>query len=193
MTIENLHQLLERIGNLIKNEARLGLMEHGLQPIQFDALNYLSVCNRFSDTPKGVTEYLGLTKGTVSQSIKVLESKGYLEKQADPDDKRITHLVISEKGRVLVAELYPSALLEKVVKNSDAVKLGLDLDLDLDLLETQLKTLLMIIQSQNQRKTFGQCATCVHLQTDSAGSHHCGLTQAPLSRNDTQLICIEHA
>jgi DNA-binding MarR family transcriptional regulator len=189
MTIENLHQLLERIGNLIKNEVRLGLIEHGLQPIQFDALYYLSVCNRFSDTPKGVTEYLGLTKGTVSQSIKVLESKGYLEKQADPDDKRITHLVISEKGRALVAELYPSALLEKVVKSSDPEKLGLDLDL----LETQLKTLLMIIQSQNQRKTFGQCATCAHLQTDSAGSHHCGLTQAPLSRNDTQLICIEHA
>jgi DNA-binding MarR family transcriptional regulator len=48
---------------------------HGLQPVQLEVLNYLSSCNRYSDTPMAVTEYLGQTKGTVSQTIKTLEKK----------------------------------------------------------------------------------------------------------------------
>lgn len=193
MTTENLHQLLERIGNLIRNEARLGLMAHGLQPVQFDALYYLSVCNRFSDTPKGVTEYLGLTKGTVSQSIKVLEAKGFVEKRADPGDKRITHLEITHEGRALVAELFPSSVLKQLAHTSELSSDSEKQGLDLELLEGQLTTLLSLIQQQNQRKTFGQCATCAHLRNNTDGSHFCGLTQEPLSHQDTQLICIEHS
>ena len=38
------HQLLDRIGNLVRNETRAGLTEHGLQPVQLDALHYLAIC-----------------------------------------------------------------------------------------------------------------------------------------------------
>ncbi|GLQ29985.1 transcriptional regulator [Litoribrevibacter albus] len=168
-------------------------MEHGLQPVQFDALYYLSVCNRFSDTPKGVTEYLGLTKGTVSQSIKVLEAKGFVEKRADLGDKRITHLVITSKGRAMVADLFPATVLKHLTDDSESYAEFKDAGLDLELLEEQLKTLLSLIQQQNQRKTFGQCATCTHLRHNPDGSHFCGLTQELLSHQDTQLICIEHS
>ena len=68
-------QLLERLAGLLRSESRKLLSEYGLQPVQFEALHYLSNCNRYSDTPMAVTEYLGQTKGSVSQTLKVLEKK----------------------------------------------------------------------------------------------------------------------
>ena len=65
-------QTLERLASLLRSERRNRLLKHGLQPIQFEVLYYLSICNRYSDTPMGVTDYLGQTKGTVSQTLKVL-------------------------------------------------------------------------------------------------------------------------
>ncbi|BDU40805.1 MarR family winged helix-turn-helix transcriptional regulator [Vibrio nigripulchritudo] len=183
-----IHQLLDRIGNLIRNESRAGLAEHGLQPVQLDALYYLSICNRFSDTPKAVTEYLGLTKGTVSQSLKVLENKGYVEKVADPDDKRVTHLVINHQGRKLIEQRYPSRSLLCALEGDKAQSPGLDVDT----LQKQLELLLLNAQKENQYKSFGVCKTCSHNQTLDNGSHFCGLTQVPLSSQDVELVCVEH-
>ncbi len=183
------HQLLDRISNLIRNETRAGLTEHGLQPVQLDALHYLAICNRFSDTPKAVTEYLGLTKGTVSQSLKVLENKGYIEKVSDVDDKRVTHLVVSQEGRDLVDACFPSQTLTRVL----AAEINSSSDLQPDLLEQQLQLLLGSIQKQNNYRTFGVCSSCSYNRPLSDGSHLCGLTQAPLSKTEINLICIEHS
>ncbi len=73
-------QILERLASLLRSESRTMLLEHGLQPVQFEALQYIANCNRYSDTPMAVTEFLGQTKGTVSQTLKVLEKKGLIEK-----------------------------------------------------------------------------------------------------------------
>ena len=94
--------LLERITGLLRNERRQLLASHGLQPVQFEALNYLAHCNRYSDTPMAVTEYLGQTKGTVSQTLKVLENKGLIVKIGDDKDKRVSHLKLTEAGKSLI-------------------------------------------------------------------------------------------
>ncbi|KPA51899.1 MarR family transcriptional regulator [Photobacterium leiognathi subsp. mandapamensis] len=189
MNITVIHQLLERIGNLIRNETRACLVEHGLQPVQLEALYYLSMCNRFSDTPKAVTEYLGLTKGTVSQSLKVLESKGYVSKNLDPSDKRITHIALTAQGKALIAKTQPSKLLKNVWAKATLNQNGLDGDV----LQQQLESLLLTLQQQNQCKSFGVCKTCKHNQTLTDGTHLCGLTQLALSETDIQKICIEHS
>jgi DNA-binding MarR family transcriptional regulator len=49
-----------------------------------------------------LTEYFGLTKGTVSQTLQVLECKGYIEKQLDEEDARVTHLLLSKNGELLL-------------------------------------------------------------------------------------------
>lgn len=68
-----LYDYLERLTSLMRAWSREQPLVAELQPVQLSALHYLARCNRYSDTPLGVTEYLGLTKGTVSQSLKVLE------------------------------------------------------------------------------------------------------------------------
>lgn len=71
-----LYDYLERLTSLMRAWSREQPLVAELQSVQLSALHYLARCNRYSDTPLGVTEYLGLTKGTVSQSLKVLEGRG---------------------------------------------------------------------------------------------------------------------
>ena len=92
--------LIERLGNLLRAGERSS--GQGLLPVHVQMLSYLSVCNRYSDTPAAVTEFVGATKGTTSQSIGVLERKGYLRKRPDDGDGRVIHLSLTAKGKRFV-------------------------------------------------------------------------------------------
>lgn len=184
MTILGIQDKLERTATLFRNEARQALSELGLQPVQFDALHYLARANRYSDTLMAVTEYLGQTKGTVSQSLKVLVREELVHKIVDADDKRVVHLKVSKKGRSLVERLVPSALLQRACKNMSVS--------EREALNHALSDLLRSLQAANEFKTFGQCHSCVHNQQVGAGKYWCGLTQEPLSSAELELICREH-
>ncbi len=54
--------------------------EEGLQLVHVEILQYLSVCNRYSDTTQTISEYLGQTKGSISQSLSNLEENGYIKR-----------------------------------------------------------------------------------------------------------------
>ena len=164
-------------------EVRIFGLKYGLQPVQIEALSYLTRCNRYSDTPQAVTEYLGLTKGTVSQSLKVLEQKGLLRKQQDTEDKRITHLAVTAKGRKLVDQALSAKSLEGAlakIRSSQSNKL-----------EEILRSLLREMQHLHNRKTFAACHTC-RFNEQHGKKYMCGLTQEPLSEQEIQLICREH-
>ena len=45
-----------------------------------------------------MTKYLGNTKGTTSQSINMLEEKGYVLKKKAEGDKRLVDLYLTEKA-----------------------------------------------------------------------------------------------
>jgi DNA-binding MarR family transcriptional regulator len=77
------YDYVERLSELLRIDSRQAGADHGLQPVQLEALHYLSICNRYSDTPAAVTESLGQTKGTVSKTLRVLKRKGLLSKQLD--------------------------------------------------------------------------------------------------------------
>ncbi len=182
MDIVKTQHLLERLSGLLRTETRSLLAEHGLQPVQFEALHYLSICNRYSDTLMGVTEYLGQTKGTVSQTLKVLETKGLIEKIPDKLDKRVTHMSLTTAGRELVKSIPSSALLKSASKLLN----------EKEPLEESLKALLRSMQQENGLKTFGQCSTCRYNIKYSANEIICGLTKEALSSKDVELICREH-
>ena len=184
MDIFTTQKLLDRLSSLLRSESRNLLHEHGLQPVQFEALYYLSICNRYSDTPMGVTEYLKQTKGSVSQTLKVLEKKGLIVKTADTNDKRVAHLSVTPNGRTLIDKILPSPSLQMAndFLNSQ----------EIEKINTTLTTLLSTIQRANNFKSFGQCASCVHNIKSKSNDFFCGLTKEPLSQLETELICREH-
>lgn len=183
-TATQAHTYLERLGNLLRSEARSLGVRYGLQPVQMEALAYLGNCNRYSDTPLGVTDYLGLTKGTVSQTLKVLENKGLLRKQADKKDKRVVHLHLSAAGRNLLNKAVPAPAIRDACETLTATQQSAMLE--------GLSALLGAIQSGNGMKSFGVCKTCRHNEQRPAGEFYCKLTREPLSRGDVELICREH-
>lgn len=184
MDMTKIQQLLERIAGLLRTESRNLLSAHGLQPVQFEALVYLSNCNRYSDTLMGVTEYLGQTKGTVSQTLRVLEKKELIKKVPDQTDKRVTHMSLTVTGRKLVNDIQSSALLKSANEHVDRKGAAS--------LQGSLQALLEGMQQANDFKTFGQCATCKHNTRYSSGETICGLTKETLSNKDVELICREH-
>lgn len=183
MSGEQIHRCIERLANLLRNELRRSGMEYGLQPVQIEALHFLSICNRYSDTPMGVTEYLGQTKGTISQSLNVLERRGLLAKKTDAKDKRVVHLRISRAGKKLLQKAIPAAGLEDACRQLGS---GSQADISAALLE-----LLRAMQQANGMKSFGVCRTCRYHQALDGG-YLCGLTHESLSATDAQLICREH-
>ena len=112
--------LIERIGNLLRSEERVSGAESGLQAVHVQILNYLSQCNRYSNTPIGVAEFIGATKGTTSQSINVLESKGFINKIPDKEDGRVIHLKLTNKGNKFVGDQFPPTEFKSALDGLDS-------------------------------------------------------------------------
>lgn len=178
------YDYLERIGNLVRMGARRVPPINGIQPVQLEALHYLSSCNRYSNTPLAVAEYLGLTKGTVSQTLSVLEANGLIEKIPDAKDRRVVRLVLTPAGEALVAEAIPPRVLALAMDE-------LTDEASQDVVAA-LQRLLQAMQKANELKSFGVCASCRYHRVEADGRRWCGLTLEALQPSDAEKICREH-
>lgn len=174
--------LLERIGRLVQSEEQTG----GLPPVQWDVLRYLSRANRFSRTPAIVAEYLGSTRGTVSQTLMALESKGYVERRPSERDRRSIDLALTEEGR-------------KRLEDDPLLRLASDIAAALGERSAEmahaLENVLAAIIDRNGRKAFAACRTCRYFEEEREAAperrHRCGLIGVPLSDQDASEICAE--
>jgi len=185
MKTEQIYEYLERIANLLRTDTRKLGVGKGLQPVQMEALHYLSCCNRYSNTPVAVSDYLGLTKGTVSQTLGVLENAGFIEKLPDLKDRRIVHLQLTDAGQNLIHESIPPKLLEVAMELTTEAEQVFILD--------ALSRVLQAMQQANKLKSFGVCKTCRHHQLEAENLRRCALTGDILTNNDSDKICREHA
>lgn len=182
MTTTRLPELIERLGNLLRaGQRRSGA---GLQPVHLQVLGYLARCNRFSDTPAALTAFLDATKGTVSQTLAVLERDGLIQRRPDTGDRRIVHFSLTRAGlaELRLMDLPPgweAAIADLPARERDAATQALE-------------HLLRALQHGNQQRTFGACHTCRHLQR-AGRQYRCGLNGEALSADDTRRICHEHA
>ena len=177
-------RVIERLANLMRSEERAVALEQGLQPVQLEILDYLSRCNRYSDTPAAVTEFLALTKGTVSQSILRLEEKGLLEKHADPSDGRVVHLKLGPRGRKLAAARW-DAWMQPITEGAPALAGDVEL-------AGRLEALLRRLQASRGHRSFGACHSCALFERVRTDQFRCGLTGEALTRADSKRICREH-
>lgn len=184
MADKELHLLLERLGTLLGSELRQTAAREDLKEVQLQALHYLASCNRYSNTPAGVTEFLALTKGTVSQTLRALESKGLVEKRADAEDARVVRLRLTRHGKATAKRTFPlpvaRELAEELGKSGTASA------------EAELRGVLTALQRARDHRSFGVCRTCAHFRKDGKDSYRCGLTGETLLIDETSLLCREH-
>jgi MarR family transcriptional regulator, negative regulator of the multidrug operon emrRAB len=171
------HIWLERLSSLRLSLLRQAATKVGLQAIHVEILEYLGKSNKYSNTGLALSEFLGVTKGSVSQSLKLLEEKGLVYRVPCSIDKRYSRLSLSNKG---------IDILTKVQKEiPDLPNMG-------DKVDQSFRAILLSWQTQNKLKTFGLCITCKYNEQLDNGKYLCGLTQEALTRPDTQKICREH-
>lgn len=176
--------LIERMAALLRAEERKKCTELGLQPVHLQVLDYLSRCNRYSDTPAALTNYLGMTRGTVSQTLLLLMKRGFISKTVDTHDRRMIHLGLLTEGEEVLKKARSSELFNEasvIFKENNYVNPG-----------NIFANALTSLQKANQSQSFGLCKTCRYF-TQSATGFICGLTKESLSQNDSEKICQEHS
>jgi DNA-binding MarR family transcriptional regulator len=179
----DVYKLIERMAALIRSEERKRCTEMGLQVVHLQVMDYLSRCNKYSNTPVALTNYLGMTKGTVSQTLLLLERKGFIRKEADLTDKRMVHLYLTEEGKLMLSQAHPSDLFSHA---------GLFLEAHHpDLTEEPFINALTALQKAHKSNSFGLCKTCKFF-THTKEGFLCGLTKETLTQSDSEKICQEH-
>ena len=178
--LEPIPLLMERFARILQNDAH----HEGLKPTQWEALRYLARANRFSRTPGAVTAYLGMTKGTVSQTLGALENKGLIHKKSDTGDRRSVHLELTSLGR-RVLEQDPLLEMETAIE-----RFGRQ---DQSALADLLQSVLVGMLEQRGRRPFGACKACRHFRkkAEKGDPHFCNLLKLPLTKADSKQICIE--
>jgi len=176
--------VLERLSRLVRAQ------EHAsdLNPAQWEALRYLSRCNRFSNSPAALTRYLSATKGTISQTLIALERKGLVTKKPRPDQARSVVLALTAEGEAKLNGdpwQHVSAMIE--ASGSKTRK---------KLAAGSQKLVNQIIKSRGL-PSFGACDTCRYFREGGApedvkGKHWCLLFEQPFTRTEAGKICASH-
>ena len=175
---------IERIAVLIRSEEQKKCAQLGLQSVHLQVLKYLYKCNKVSDTPAALANYLGMTRGTVSQTLNLLEKKGYIAKTEDSKDRRVVHLSLTQDGQHTLEQAKPAELFIKASQFIKNIKNIGDFAADLDATLTAL-------QKANNAQSYGVCSTC-HYFTEADDKLLCGLFKQTLSDADVNKICLEH-
>lgn len=183
MTSAEIYPLLERLVSFARADVRAAGLRAGLHPVHVDALRYLGRCNRFSDTPLAVAEYLGLTRGTVSQTLKLLEARGLVSRSPDPTDRRVVHLHLTTAARRFLDEAVPGAALCGVLAGRPPE--------ENEALRQRLEVLLDAWNRARAGASFGVCETCRWQQAREDGAE-CALQGVELSARDRRAICRDH-
>lgn len=184
MAETDIYELIECMTALIRSEERKKCTELGLQAVHFQVLNYLSRSNKYSNTPAAVANYLGMTRGTVSQSLIILEKRGLIEKVPDQKDRRVIHLQLLPAGRETLKAARPAELFTNATQILSTVS-GQNPD------ASAFQQALTALQKANDSQSFGVCKSCRNF-TVKDGQYFCQLTEEFLSDADSEQICQEH-
>ena len=175
-------EVLERLANLLRVMERESGADAELHPVHLQVLWFLGRANRYSDTPASVADYLGISRGAASSTIRVLRERGLIRERRDREDRRVTRLSLTDAGRALLdRELPPRAFRDAIAALGPGAQT----------LEHLLVDLLRGVQAGAAARAFGVCRTCRHF-THAEGGYHCGLTGEELTSEDSRLLCREH-
>ncbi len=178
-------ELVLHLGRIASGE---GLVE-GLTAVQWAGLRYFARANRFSRTPSAFAAFHGTTRGTASQTIKNLETQGYLTRLRAEADRRSVRLVLTEKARGILA----NDPFESLVRAADSLPPSVQ-----GHFASALQRMLGQVAWERGKPPFGTCASCKHLEGDGysregQAPYACGFASEPLLLEELDGVCINFA
>ena len=177
---------LYKIGLAVKHQERQQALEAGLSPTQAQILALLSL--EGAKTPTDLSNVLGVSLPTVSDSVNALVAKALVTRAPSPSHHRATMLTLSRAGRV---EARRAVRLPEFL----ATALGTLSDMQQESLLSILVSLLRAMQEYGQIPAQRMCLTCTFFRPNvhaSARPHHCAFVDAPMHPRHLRLVCGEH-
>tara|TARA_R110001599_G_scaffold161642_5_gene350322 strand:- start:41319 stop:41897 length:579 start_codon:yes stop_codon:yes gene_type:complete len=174
---------LERISEAFKallwDKAKL----YGLSPIQIQVLLFIAHHKSELCNVSHLAKEFNLTKPTISDAVKALNSKGYIEKEPSSVDSRSYTLLLSADGQTLIQALDSySQPLEKILGEQEEQSLN-----------TLYATLTKLIFQLNQNGILSVQRTCFGCKfyRKTEDSHFCTFLQKELIDTEIRLDCPE--
>lgn len=97
--------VLSKASQSMMEVARKDIQTYGLNPTEFGVMELLY--HKGPHPLQKIGEKILLASGSITYVVDKLEQKGHLERQACPNDRRITHAYLSEQGKRLMEEIFP--------------------------------------------------------------------------------------
>jgi len=177
---------LHKIGLAMKQQAWQQANEEGLSATQGQILAALVAHGPL--TGSELSERLGITLPTVSDSVRVLVEKKLVTKSRDPRHPRASLLTPTKAGAALGArarswpEFMAASIQDLTAEEQRAFFSG-------------VVKMIRSLQEQGLVPISGMCATCKHFRPNvraGASPHHCAFVDAPLANEQLRLDCPEH-
>ncbi len=175
-------ELVLHLGRIASGE---GLVE-GLTAAQWAVLRYFAQANRFSRTPSAFAAFHATTRGTASQTIKSIETLGYLTRMRSEDDRRSVRLVLTDKARAILA----NDPFESLVRAADSLPPSVQ-----GHFANALQRMLGQVAQERGKPPFGTCTSCQHLESNGSSRegqapYACGFASEPLLLEELDGVCI---
>lgn len=177
---------LERLSEVFKSMLWEKAKVHGISPIQIQILLFVANHRQSLCNVSYLAKELNITKATVSDAVRILLKKAFVQKDVSETDKRRYNLILTETGQQLVRTLTEYS--EPLIKELDHLPLTDQQHL--------YQTLLQLIHQLNQQGVIQvqrSCFNCAHYQGDQKGDHYCQYLQEALSPPQVQLDCPDFA
>ncbi|NSY20174.1 MarR family winged helix-turn-helix transcriptional regulator [Neorhizobium sp. AL 9.2.2] len=161
----------------------------GVNPTQLSILTFLESRGEDGVSVKEISNQLGVTQPSATESISTMERKGLLRKQPGQTDRRGVTVVITDAGAdaLLAADKLPTMTERSIA--------GLEKDVQVEL----LVALVRMIRQLQQADSFPvqrMCVTCRFFEpfahADGSSPHHCHFVNASFGQHDLRIDCREH-
>ncbi|NRQ31829.1 winged helix-turn-helix transcriptional regulator [Nonomuraea sp. NN258] len=179
---------LERLGHGLRSLAQRSAREHGLSPLQQQAVLALVRQPAARREVSALAAEFDVTSPTMSDAVAALERKGLVTRSPGLDGRRRL-LSLTDAGQQVARELAPwdGPLLEAFARLPAPDR------------DTTLHSLLRVIadlQRQGVVSVARTCTTCRFFEpdahADASAPHHCHLLRVPLPLADLRTDCSEH-
>jgi len=97
--------VLSRASKVLHEETNRLITAEGLNPTEFAVLELLY--HKGKQPIQKIGEKILMRSGSMTYVINKLEAGGYLRRETNSQDKRVTYVAITEAGETLMASLFP--------------------------------------------------------------------------------------
>lgn len=174
---------LDRISQVFKTLLWEKSKTYNLSPIQIQLLIFIAYHSDEKTTVSYLSQEFNLSKPTISDTIKTLEQKQFINKIVDRKDTRSYRIVLTETGKniVLETENFVNPLTEIITNSKQNDKLVL------------WENITNIIQQLNELKIISVQRTCLKCKHYSENNNKafCNLLNQNLKTEDIRIDCEE--